>query len=126
MDAEQRLERLRDFASGERGPYDGIASDIVILLDALGVAKLALDLSSPHEKSLIADAEKHRAENAQLRALLGAALADTERMDWLEKTDADLYTKDRWDGANAAVQGGQTYNAKEAPTVREAIDLARK
>ena len=34
LDLQQRLERLRDFAAGERGPYEGIANDITLALAA--------------------------------------------------------------------------------------------
>lgn len=52
---------------------------------------------------------------------------DKARLDWLETADADVYTKQRWDSRHAAVLlGGHTYMSKEAGTVREALDMARR
>lgn len=67
MTAEARIERLRKFCKGELA-YADLCGDIACLLEELTVAKLAIGLSGAHEKALIEDAEKHRAENARLRA----------------------------------------------------------
>lgn len=64
MTAERRIQRLRQFSTGERGPYDGIAADIACVLEALSVAALAHDM---------------------MRACLGPSLKDCDRLDKLER-----------------------------------------
>ncbi len=45
------------------------------------IAKLALDLSGPHERAIIADCKAHRDENAKLRGLLQNMLDVAENAD---------------------------------------------
>lgn len=69
MTAELRIERLRQFTTGERGAYTGLTDDIACVLEALSVAKLAHDMMKPWEKATLDYAQKHREACEQIVAL---------------------------------------------------------
>jgi hypothetical protein len=119
MQDDQRIQRLREFATGERGPYDGIADDMAALLTGYGAL---LETCRGWNKNYTALSETH----AKALGLLGRLRGHISN----GHLDAEVATllhgnADEEQRHIESLQPGERERARtaELPTVAEATGL---